>query len=253
VLQTDHELARLVHRQLVAVPFGGGGEQLQRVVVLGRRGIALVDPHRRGGEGGLGVADLRVLEAGVGLHDLRDQPGAAEGGARRAPVVAHPQPVRGVARRLVGLGQDHRDDLAVVADVGGIQHGDRGRSAPGRCHLLQLAGGVAPGQDVDHAGQRAGLALVDLQDASERDGAGVEVRVQRRPDRRVGAVRHGAGDLASAVDARHPGADAAGDRRGIGIGEGCGQGHGHRQILMSRACSSARTRVRRASSGLKSL
>ena len=81
ILEPGYVLAALPHRQVAVGPGAAGGEQLDRVVVLGRRGIMLINRHRRTGEGGLGVADLRVLV--IARHVLRSdgrRPGAVEAG-----------------------------------------------------------------------------------------------------------------------------------------------------------------------------
>ena len=61
VLQAVHELARLVDRQLAVAPRRRGGEQLDRVVMLGRRAVFGFELDLGRSEGGLGVAGLRQI------------------------------------------------------------------------------------------------------------------------------------------------------------------------------------------------
>ena len=83
VFQAVDELARLVHRQLVVVPDAGRREQLHRIVVLGRRRVLAVDRDRRCREGGLGVAERRVLVRLVDVGDSLDRRSRRPEGRRR--------------------------------------------------------------------------------------------------------------------------------------------------------------------------
>lgn len=60
-LDIVHMLARLVDRQLVALPDALAGEQLDRVLVLGRRGVFGADPDRRRRIGSLEIPGASVI------------------------------------------------------------------------------------------------------------------------------------------------------------------------------------------------
>src|SRR5438067_9997611 len=89
VLEAGDVLAPLPHRQLAVGPGAAGGEQLDRIVVLGRRRVMLVELDRRGGEGRVGVADRRVL---IALRDIlggdRFRAWAVEPGSGLLPRIA---------------------------------------------------------------------------------------------------------------------------------------------------------------------
>ena len=68
VLEPIDELARLIDRQLVVAPYAGGGEQLERIVMLRRRGVFGIELDLGRGERRFGVARLRQFL--VPLADL---------------------------------------------------------------------------------------------------------------------------------------------------------------------------------------
>src|SRR3546814_14266862 len=82
-----NHLVRCPERELVAVPGGDGRMRLHHRMALVRRGVALVDLHRRLGETGLEIARPGVrgaAEAGRGrkaLFPLRRQVEAAQIGS----------------------------------------------------------------------------------------------------------------------------------------------------------------------------
>src|SRR5205085_5770256 len=61
VLEAGDVLAPLPHRQLAVGPGAAGGEQLDRIVVLGRRRVMRIGRHRGAGERILGIAYRRIL------------------------------------------------------------------------------------------------------------------------------------------------------------------------------------------------
>ena len=200
-----------------------------------------------------GVAYLGVFEPGVGLGRIfRHKPVVAEGHHRVTVFIAHDQAVGRVARGLVGLGKDHGDNLAIVPDFGALEHPDAGRSGAALAKGLdrvKLPFNRFPRQDVDHAGQRARFAFVDLQHGAERNCAGVEIGKGRVADRHVGRITRAAGYLQRSIDPAEGSTDSACDGWRVGIKVGA-----HDQFApatgMSRTWISARTSVRWARSGL---
>ena len=119
VLHAVDVLARLVERSACRRPDAGRGEQLDRIMVLGRRRIAGVDFDRRRGE----RRDRESPTLGSSCFLSTCAPAWSpsrriEGRARALLVVVERRPARRLARRLEGLGNDHRDDLAVMPDLG---------------------------------------------------------------------------------------------------------------------------------------
>jgi hypothetical protein len=157
-------LARLPDGQLVTVPGAGRGEQLHRVVVVGRRGVPVVDRDRSCGKRRLGVSGARQLpRTPVAGAD------ALECGDRRLPVVIGAQPQRAFARALERIRDDHGDDLAVVV------HAIAGERRDGRAHVAAAGGAgarldavanVAPRQDLEDPRDRA-IALVTREACAE--------------------------------------------------------------------------------------
>ena len=118
VLEAGDVLAPLPHRQLAVGPGAAGGEQLDRIVVLGRRRVMRIGRHRGAGERSLGIADRRILIIArdvLGGH--RRRTGAVEAGRGLFHGVGHVQPMGRFARRLESLGEDHSDDLAAMPDL----------------------------------------------------------------------------------------------------------------------------------------
>src|SRR5215472_7851975 len=150
-----------------------------------------------------------------------------------------------LARRLKGFSEDHRNDLAIVPDpVGGQRHYRRTCIAAIAEQLCRLdcIPDIAMGQNVQHTGHDAAVALVavvDFGDAAACDGARHEKRIGRMGQRDVGGIARLAGNFEAAVDAQRWRADF--------------RSRVHYQTLSWLACNSARTRVRLPSSGLKSL
>ena len=61
VLQPIDELARLIDGETIVGPHAGGGEQFDRIVMLGRRAVFGVDHDLGAGNGACGVAGLRQV------------------------------------------------------------------------------------------------------------------------------------------------------------------------------------------------
>ena len=202
VLQPVDELARLVDRQLIAGPHAGGGEQLDRIVVLRRRAVFRIDLDVGAADRRLGIAGLRQI-----LVLLRDfgrifllQALRAEGRGRRLRRIGHFDSVSRFARGLEGVGEHHRDDLAVLQNVR-TETLNRSRGAFAELHRLQFAR-IFVGQDVEHAGHRARVVEVEPLDAPLGDRAGHQDGIGRIGDRHIGRIARLAGDLQPRVVAR---------------------------------------------------
>ncbi len=190
-------LARLPDGQLAARPGAGGGEQLDRIVVLGGRGIARVDLDRRLGEGCSGVALLLRFTLGGFLRDAR----AVEAGARRLRVIIGLDLVRRLSSRLESVGQDHGDDLAVVPNLVALQSGRGSRPTAERLRRLRLTADIVVSEDIEHAGDRPRRLQLERLDPAARDRAGHEPGEGRMRDRFIGGVARRAGHLGRAIDA----------------------------------------------------
>ena len=111
----DDELAWLVNGQFPVRPGRGRRVELDRILMLCRRAVLAFHPDRSGGERGGEVADLQFpFGERVGMRHVD----ARTVDRRRGYLgrVARAYSVRGVASDLVGLGDDHCDDLTVVMD-----------------------------------------------------------------------------------------------------------------------------------------
>ncbi len=211
VLVAPDVLARLPDGQLAARPGAGSGEQFDRIVVLGRRGIVLIHRHRRCGEGAGGVPHGGVLVGlghGARVHGLGA--GRIETGCGLLFLISNGQPAGGFARRLPGVGDHHRDDLPVVPHPRRGERGDRG------AHIALLVEGlaglhgashVAPGEHLQHPWHGACGAFVDAGDAATGDAAGDQIGMGRSRRREVRTVLRLAPDLQAAIDAGRGGAD----------------------------------------------
>ena len=199
-LEPPHELGRLIDRQLLAIPGTGGGEQLQRVVVLRRRIVVGLHADRRGGKGGGKVAFLRVRPAAALVLAQLDA-GRAERGTGRLGCIGDVDLVRGFPCRLEAVSDDHSDDLTVVPDPVAFQRGRRGPTI-GPVRRLDRAAGIRMGEDVEHAWDGFGPVQGHRCDASARDRAGDEEGEGRVGDRFVRGVAGGTRHLGDAVDPR---------------------------------------------------
>ena len=138
--------------------------------MLERRLVGGVDLDRRGGEGGVEIADRRVgLDEAA--HRLRRDGLAGDrayaAGGIRVFGVAHPDARGGIARRLETLGDDQGDGLAIEADaVVGEHRPRRAIDVEGRLHLVEgeilgLFRRVEMRHHQEHAGQALGLRDID--------------------------------------------------------------------------------------------
>ena len=213
--QAVHALAWFVDRQPWSVPNTGRREEFDGVVVLRRRRIARVDLHWRGGEGGVGVADARVLVL-LGDFAFGLDAGAVKACARLLSVIFNLDPIARLSRRLETVGDDDSDDLAFEPDPVALQC--RGcRLLVGPLRRLRGAADVFVRQNVENAGNRARRAQIHAADATasnrtrhqpseRRVGHGLVVGVQRLPrhfgeavDAQRGAARWGFVDQTSQI------------------------------------------------------
>ena len=113
-------LRGIVHRHAaVLVPNGDGGMRLNRVVVVARRAVNMVDTRFRLRESLVRVADLdfrRFAHDVVGHHSLGFR--AFERNIRRLGVVLHRDQRRGMLRSLQRFGDDYGHGLAVPMHIG---------------------------------------------------------------------------------------------------------------------------------------
>ncbi len=213
--------------------------------MLGRGRVALIDGDRCAGEGRLGIADLGIL---VLLVDLgQDQglgAGVAEAGGGRLFGIIDAHHVRRLAGGLRRLGDHHADDLAGVPDAVRLQgSGVLPTLAARRGQLVRLAADVLEGEDVEHARDGLGVFQMEALDVAPGDGAGDQEGVGGIGDGLVERVTRRARHLGAAVDARRRLAEHRLSEPKSGVVR-------HGQSSIDLACSSARTRVRRPSSGL---
>ncbi len=238
VLKAVNVLARLVDGELVIRPHAGGREQLDRIVVLGRRSVFGLDRHLGRRERGFGIAGLRQFLPRIFLGCA----GRAEAGARLLPRVGRLHLVRRFARRLEAVGHHHRDDLAIMCDLRAktLDRGGGAASASLILGLLQLRR-VRMGENLDHAGNGAGGVEIEPLDAAFRDRTRHEKGEGRIADGDIGGIASLAGHLCARVEARF---------RATHILLGLWGGGGHAQVSMREAASSARTSVRWPSGAL---
>ncbi len=199
--QSVHRLRRLIDGQMRSVPHAGRGEELDRIVVLSRRGIARVHLDFGLGEGAGRVTDHRV---GAGLAHLARfgrRAGTIERRAGRLRGIVHLHPVSRLPRRFEGLGDDDGDDLSVVPDAVAFQ----GRGGGALVHLRRRAGErahVFVGQDVQNARHVPGGSQSECGDPAARDGACHQTGEGQVGDGLIGCKSRRAGDLGRAIDAR---------------------------------------------------
>ena len=118
--------------------------------------------------------------------------------------------MRCLARRLEGLGQHHRDDLAAMLDPVGAERHDRRADIAAVAEQfgrLDRVADIGVGQDVEHAGGGPAGAVVDPGDPAAGNRARREKGIGRVGERRVRGVVRLAGDFEAAVDARRRGPD----------------------------------------------
>ena len=167
--------------------------------------------------GGLhGRRDVAALHVG----QVRVRPGLGgcvlEGEHRLAAVVADlDQPCRR-GGLLPGLGDDHRDVLAVMTDLCVLKRRRRGRVQnllQGALGLVQSAG-VLVGDHREHAGCGRGAGGIQARDCARGDRAAHQGRVRHVRPADVRGVVRGARDLQAPVDA----VDTRTQERGRGYG-----------------------------------
>ena len=173
----DHALGALVQRQRALVlPDGGGGVRLDRIVVLHRAAVGLVDPYRGLLErrGSVAADDLVGPVAEI-VRQERLVEHVRHPGDQLLRPIAHLHQGRGLLRLLQGLRHDVRDGLPLVVDPR-VLHGDE--SPVVRELRRSQLGHVGVGVDRDHAGMRQRRPAVDLQDLAPGDRAHHQGAVQ---------------------------------------------------------------------------
>ena len=201
--QPVDELTRLVNRELAVRPRTRRGEQLDRIVVLGRRVIFGIHRHVGLRQRGRRIADRFVM---VALRDigaeLRLGARRIERGARRLGFKLGVDLVGRLAGRLISIGDDHRDDLSVMPDARRFERTDRASGLTARGEELDVvhAARVFVGEDVEHAGNRARLIQIERGDASLGDRARHQIGVSRIGDRKIRGIARFACHLEAAVD-----------------------------------------------------
>jgi hypothetical protein len=122
-------LVGVIDRDPVALPHGDRGVQLDRVVVLGRGRVGLIDGHRRGR---IGVVEVAALS--IGLIGGVDLVGLVEAGMVEAQlhvvsvlVVLDRQQLRRLLGGLRAVGDDDGHDLPAVGDLRRLQDGQLAR------------------------------------------------------------------------------------------------------------------------------
>ena len=202
-LHVLHALRLVVDGELaVAVPHRGRGEQLHRIVVLGRDEIFGLVAHvgRRKGLRGVAARLLGLLDD-EGLVALRMQIGDV-----RLLLVFDAHQRGGEARGLPLLGQHQRDRLAAEHDPVVVERAER-RALLGRDIVLVglvVVGHRRPvlvGEHVEHALDAQRLAGVDARDAALGDGRVDDAAIGEAGDVELAGIFGLAGDLGAAVDA----------------------------------------------------
>ena len=177
----------------------------------------------------------------------RGGPRRVEARTRRYGRVADLDAIRGLARRLVTLGDDHGDDLAVMGDVGRFQRLDRGAGIAAIAEQFRLPSASAAFSWVTMsitprtrlASSRSKLSMRPLAMALV-----TRICVGGIVERHVGRICRPARDLCGGIIARH------------GLAHVCfrlGSCSGHDQISIVAACLSARATTRLPSAILKLL
>ena len=185
-------------RELVAVPGRDRGVRLHhRVRLIGRR-VGCVELDRRCGEGAGEIARRRVgraaetrlvLDRGV----LRRRKIERAVGRR----IIDADELRGRARLLEGFGDDERDGLVIMLDLGAAEQ------LGGVVVALAELAGVLRRDDRQHAGRRLGVFQIDRRDAALGDGCADHIAVGLVGDDIVPliGVGRGARGLERTVDA----------------------------------------------------
>ena len=161
-------------RQLRPVPCRDGGERLHHGMRFVRRGVALVQLHRRGGEGAFEIADLGAVRRAIARQrragrDLREVEAAIAIGIAGAD-----QSGSGTGL-FEGFGHDDCDRLVVMRDFAPAEQGSIVEIAA--CYRLVLG----RGDDCDHAGRAAGIVEIHRADPALAD--------PRPDDPAIGLVR----------------------------------------------------------------
>ncbi len=201
-------LAGVIQRQLVPVPDRGGGQRLDRVVVVRGEPEGRVDAQVRSREPVRDVPALH-LRGHEAAEDLLRFVGAgaalADRGHGRGLGVADLHQRRGVLSLLEALGHDDRDRLAGVVNHVILHREERlaGRRAAhqGRDqrHLVHLRH-VPVGQDPGYALGALGLLGVDRSDPAARHRGADDLGVGQARQRDLTRVPCGSGDFRRAVD-----------------------------------------------------
>ena len=200
-----HALAGVVNDELVAVPAKRDRMRLDRVVIVARRPVGEIDGVGRVDQGGLGIAHQHLDWL---PHETVGRPWMRSGllkSTRRRRLVRDVDQRRGVVGLLLCLGQDDRDRLTVPMNGLVLHHGQvgaPGRFGAGKEQRRRLhARRVAVGHDKDDAVGGFGGGGVERGDASARDRAVTERRVDHAVHHVLGGEARRALDLERPVQA----------------------------------------------------
>ncbi len=116
--RSAHPLRRVVHGQLAVAPLGDRHRRLERVVVLGRRDVARVDPHVARRVRGFRLAAPRLDVVAEPLRGRIDLVRGLDRHLGALHVVLDAQQRRAFARRLERRADHRRDVLPVVVHLG---------------------------------------------------------------------------------------------------------------------------------------
>src|SRR6516164_1885504 len=200
-------LSAFVHYELAILPLGNRGDELHRVMVLGRGGEPRIDLDGSRCERALRIAgdDLRktLVERRVGLIDgLR--PGRVKRHADGFGRVRGLNQCSGLSRRFKRVRHNQRDRLASIGD-GRRLHGLE--TLEGMASRHQKAGRldwteVVVREDQANSGNGASGARVKTDNASFPNGRNGERCVKNVASRVVGTEQDHPADLVMGVDAR---------------------------------------------------
>ena len=218
----------------IALPLGDYGVGLHGVVILGGRLINRLD--RLGGAGKLGfdVAGLGARRI-AGPDDFGCKRLALEAGARALRIIGRGEQAGPLRRRLEGLGDDHCDRLAGIADPVVLQevHAEH----EGVRLLVRIAcqrRTIARRHHLDDARMGLGSRDIHMGDASARDRGDGEDGVEKAVGVVVGGIARAAGHLEEAIAPGERLADIGAVALMRTGGQGWGLRHGRHRWLLRR-------------------
>jgi hypothetical protein len=174
--------------------------RLHRVVVLDGRRVGQIKTHRCGGKSCFGIATAAVGRPGsiaeflwrVGLREL-----VLHANRGLGLLIAYLDKRGGVLGTLQGIGDNHRDVLAVVINLLILKQRD-GDGVPARLGLGKPHR-IIGSKDREHAGHRLGCAEIETGNAAAGDSALHEDAIGGVVDIEFGGIFRAAGDFEPAV------------------------------------------------------